>query len=330
MPDNYSKLWIQENLAKNAQARALEAIQQTGRALPCKVTNVLGSMVTVSFEVMPAPWLLPPITIPKAESQWLRAPTQVGDFGMTVPADTFLGGISGQGDGVADLSVNYGNMSTLVWVPVGSSKFGVTPDPNKAWINGPNGAVMSDTVQKNTIVIDNDPSITSTVTAAESAIVASGASTLIHELDGVNNAITHQLTNTLGPLIHKMDGVANTINHEVQSAEGAVYTIVDGAGNAISHVVPTGGKVGVGDLASNLASTTAAAVQADLQTLANNVVAQTLQTMSTAIGAAAITAGIPNGAAFHAILAAAGFITGLSGINPTIPGCSPYVFIRRT
>lgn len=153
MPNYDSKLWLQQDLNAHATNRALHEIERTGQALPCVVTAVNGSLVTVSFEVQGGPWTLPPLTLPKAESQWLRAPTQVGDFGMTVPADTYLGGISGFG-GTADLTVDYGNMSSLVWVPVASTAFGAAPDPDKAWVNGPNGAILGDDQQQVSVVCD--------------------------------------------------------------------------------------------------------------------------------------------------------------------------------
>jgi hypothetical protein len=180
-PDYAQKLPLQQSLNELATNRALEAIQRTGRALPCKVTAVnpksLGySIVTVSFDVQGGPWTLPPLTLPKAESQWLRAPTQVGDFGITVPADTFLGGVSGLGNGVADITVDYGNLSTLVWVPIGSTSFGAAPDPKKAWVNGPNGAVLSD--QQNTV------SVTCDNTAAQIIITAGSFSLIVDKATG--------------------------------------------------------------------------------------------------------------------------------------------------
>jgi hypothetical protein len=153
MPDNYEKLPLQQSLNALATRRALAEIERTGEALPCRVTAIAGSIVTVSFEVQGGPWTLSPLTLPKAESQWLRAPTQIGDFGITVPADTYLGGISGYG-GVADLTVDYGNMSSLVWVPVGSTTFQASPDPNKPWINGPAGAILGDSTSA--VYIDCD------------------------------------------------------------------------------------------------------------------------------------------------------------------------------
>jgi phage baseplate assembly protein gpV len=92
-------------------------------------------------------YTLQPITIPKAESQWLRAPTQIGDYGMTVPADVPLGGISGLGSGVPTVGVDSGNLGTLVFVPVAATSFAEVPLTNAAWVNGPAGAILSDTAQ---------------------------------------------------------------------------------------------------------------------------------------------------------------------------------------
>lgn len=144
MHDNYVTLALQPKLNQQARNQALQAISQLGQALPCSVTAVNGSLVTVKFEVQSVPFTLPPLTLPKAESQWLRSPTQIGDVGLTVPADTFLGGVSGQGTGVANPSVNYGNLGTLVWVPIAATTFPSTPDANKAWVNGPHGARLGD------------------------------------------------------------------------------------------------------------------------------------------------------------------------------------------
>jgi|SRR6185503_522769 len=288
MSDNYHKLWIQQNLNSNAINRALQAIQSTGRALPCTVVAVqvdgFASLVTVEFQAQfpyttpdgkAASFTLPPVTLPKAESPWMRSPTQLGDVGLTVPADTFLGGISGLGSGIAQVGVEYGNLSTLVWIPVAATAWTASPDPNKPWVNGPAGAVVSDTAQ--------------TATSVTSA---------------------HTITHTAGV------GTANEVK-----------TIYDGAGNAISHIVSSGGKIGLGALASGLGTGRAIPAKDDIQTLASNIVSQTLQTLSTAIGAAAVTATMPGAAAFAAILGASGFVTGLSGINPTIPSCSSIVHV---
>lgn len=160
---DYQTLNIQRNLVSGAVEQAMQAIQKTGRALPCTVVEVDGPLVTVKFEAqMPITQLdgsqsqvtLPNIQIPKAQSQYAFEPTQIGDVGITLPADTFLGGITGQGAGVADLSVDYGNLSTLVWVPVAAKSFSNSPDANKFWLNGPGGVELSDTARAITLIID--------------------------------------------------------------------------------------------------------------------------------------------------------------------------------
>ncbi|KWF29914.1 hypothetical protein [Burkholderia pseudomultivorans] len=142
MADNYSKLPLQRSLNRVAIARAAQAIEDTGNALPCRVTKVSGAIVTVEFELQ-GTWTLPPVTIPKAESRWIRMPTQVGDKGVTMPADAYLGGISGLGGGTADFR-RRGNLTALVFVPV--SNAGSPPDdPNAAQVCGPNGMIARTT-----------------------------------------------------------------------------------------------------------------------------------------------------------------------------------------
>lgn len=140
MADNSSKLWLQKTQNEQAISRALQAIEQSGRALPCRVVAVNGSIVTVAFEVDASPSSLPQVTIPKGESPWIRMPTQVGDFGVTMPADTHLGGVSGLGGGVPKLAKD-GTLSALVFVPI-SNKNSPPIDQNAAQISGPNGAII--------------------------------------------------------------------------------------------------------------------------------------------------------------------------------------------
>lgn len=317
MPDDFLKLPLQSSLNRAATARAEEAIQNTGRALPCKVTAVEGSIVTVTFEAnIPyqqpdgtiAVYQLPPITLAKAESQWMRSPTQVGDFGLTLPADTFLGGISGIGTGVADTGVDYGNLSgtRLVWVPVAALSFASAPSPAQAYVNGPEGVFVSDTAQTATHVVDV-PTLGTPGTIASTIHnpAGAGATTVEHVLDGVNNKITHALTN----------------------ASGTLQTIVDGNGNAISHVVPTGGLLGLGALASTLDASHAAFNKTHITDLMTNSQTSRIQDIST-IMASLVAAGVPNIATAVTHLLALSVAPSPLGILaavvplPTIPGGS--------
>ena len=248
MPDNYDKLPLQSSVNLIAQNRALEAIQSTGRALPCQVTAVTGSIVTVAFQVN-IPYVkpdstigyytLPPLKLPKAESQWLRAPTQVGDLGMTVAADTYLGGISGLGKGTAALGVDYGNLATLVFVPVASVNYGAAPDLAKAWVNGPNGSVVSDTAQTVGIVIDKTLK-TVTIYAGTQTIVLSA-----------NPSIT--------TTVKSLDGTKT------------LQTVVDAVTNAISLIPAAGGLVGGGALAGSMSSANAALNETHLSSYDSNL-----------------------------------------------------------
>ena len=167
MADNYLKLWVQKTTNKAAINRAKSVMQSMGRALPCRVVAVNGSIVTVAFEVNAAPLTLPNITIPKAESSWIRMPTQVGDKGFTVPADVYLGGVSGLGSGTATLAP-VGNLAALVFVPV-SNKESPPVDQNAAQVQGPNGAIIQ-TTQGTTSKIVTDQNGT-TITYGSNSIV---------------------------------------------------------------------------------------------------------------------------------------------------------------
>ncbi|WP_309601114.1 hypothetical protein [Burkholderia multivorans] len=127
--------------------------------------------MTVEFEVQ-GTWTLPPVTIPKAESPWIRMPTQVGDKGVTMPADAYLGGISGLGGGTADARTP-GNLSALVFLPV--SNAGSAPDdPNAAQVCGPNGAILRTTEGPMSSCVVNQSGVTMEYGGASLSLTASG------------------------------------------------------------------------------------------------------------------------------------------------------------
>ncbi|WP_186215929.1 hypothetical protein [Burkholderia gladioli] len=157
MADNYDKLWVQKSANQLAINRAQQAIQKLGRALPCRVVDVNGAIITVAFEIQNSPQALPNVTIPKAESPWIRMPTQVGDKGVTMPADAYLGGISGLGGGVAT-TTQRANLTALVFVPV-SNASSAPIDSNMAQIQGPAGVILQ-TADGNVALTLNETGIT--------------------------------------------------------------------------------------------------------------------------------------------------------------------------
>ncbi|MHB1267239.1 MAG: hypothetical protein ACYCY2_06505 [Acidithiobacillus ferriphilus] len=198
--DELQQFWVQLSLNKMAVNRALEAIQNAGKSLPCEVTAIDGAIVTVKFNLDTAPWTLPPISIPKLESPWMRSPTQIGDMGLAVPAGTYLGGISGLGGGVADMR-NPGNLSALYFVPI-SSAGSPPPNVNAATMQGPEGFVCQ-TTQGSTpcSIIGDQNGITMTYGGHVVTLDANGFT-----IDGilfdthVHGGVATGSNDTLGPL----------------------------------------------------------------------------------------------------------------------------------
>jgi hypothetical protein len=177
MADNFSKLWLQKSQNELAINRAAQEIKRQGRALPCRVTKVTESIVTVEFQMDTSPWTLPPVTIPKAESPWIRMPTQVGDLGYTAPADVYLGGISGLGGGIARF-LRRGNLSNLIFTPVSNAGSGPI-DPNAAQVQGPNGAIIRTTTGTTSSIVTNDNGTTITFGTVSLVVNASGVTVTV-------------------------------------------------------------------------------------------------------------------------------------------------------
>ncbi|WP_320533672.1 hypothetical protein [Robbsia andropogonis] len=172
MTDFYEKLSVQGNANLAAIKRARQQIEAEGRALPCTVTAVSGAVITVSFDLDTSPWTLQPITIPKAESPWMRMPTQVGDTGVAMPTGSYLGGISGLGGGTGKYG-RRGNLSTLVFVPVSSAN-SAPDDENAAQVCGPNGAIIRTTSGTTSSIVTDTSGTTITFGSVSIVLTASG------------------------------------------------------------------------------------------------------------------------------------------------------------
>lgn len=134
------------SLNRFARGKALDQIAQSGRSLPCVVVSVKGAIVQVAFQVQAIagqpPVTVPNVTIPIVGSQYVRIPVQVGMQGMTVAADAYLGGMSGQGGGVATLA-QPANLTALAFVPLGNVGF-FAVDGNVLTLYGPQGVTIQD------------------------------------------------------------------------------------------------------------------------------------------------------------------------------------------
>lgn len=189
MADNSRKTHLAVKLDNAARQRAGDAIQLTGRALPCAVSQASGQIVTVSWQVNGSPYTLPSVTMPLQSSLYDWIPVQPNDLGVAVPADTYLGGISGLGGGTADLSQR-ANLATHFFLPVANKSWQPPGgDPNKRVIQGPSGARVQDVAGKTVIVVDGS-NITITVAAGQRVTISSGGTTQPVKLaDGSNSLV---------------------------------------------------------------------------------------------------------------------------------------------
>lgn len=144
MSNNSQKTPLARSLNAFAEKKASDAIAVLGKALPCSIVAVAGQIVTVSFEIANLPFTLPQVTMPIATWLYDWIPVRKGDQGLSVPSAAYLGGISGLGGGVANLTQR-ANLATLVFVPV-SNKAWAPPgaDPLKRVVQGPTGVLLQD------------------------------------------------------------------------------------------------------------------------------------------------------------------------------------------
>jgi len=123
-----------------------------GWQLPCRVTKVEGSIVTINFEVAQNEGFnFPEVQCAIAQSTYVRLPVQVGDLGICLSANARLGGINGLGNGLAPLATPL-NLEGLIYVPIGNLNWSAV-DPNAVNINAPNGVVIRDTENNCTITL---------------------------------------------------------------------------------------------------------------------------------------------------------------------------------
>lgn len=227
MADNYAKVWVQKTSNQLAINRVRQAIDNLGRALPCSVVSVSGSIVTVKFEMDASPLTLPNIEIPKAEGPWIRSPTQVGDKGMTMPADVYLGGISGLGGGVATFAPQ-GGLTTLVFVPVSNS--GSPPiDQNAAQLQGPNGAIIRTTTGTTSQIVTDTSGTTitygsTTGTFNTSGVALNGSQVNITGTTNINGATSITGNTSVTGNLTVSTGASGTFT----SADGKTITVVSG------------------------------------------------------------------------------------------------------
>lgn len=143
MADNSRKTPLVASQDQFVRRKINNALQLTGKALPCHVVAVDGPIVTIAFDINTTD-TIPNVTVPIFGSIYAQAPTQINDKGVVFSVDVYLGGISGLGGGTADLGQR-ANLSSLVFFPVGNKNWEPSPNASAYLVQGPDGVILRDT-----------------------------------------------------------------------------------------------------------------------------------------------------------------------------------------
>ena len=187
---------LAESLNLIAQQRAADAIQALGQALPCHVVAVAGQIVTVAFDTVTPGQTLPQVKMPILTSPYDWLPVQVGDKGVTVPSDVYLGGVSGLGGGTATLAP-VGNLSALVFAPVANAAWSTTYQ-NYRVVQGPDGVVLQ--TLDGAVVLKLDATgvtITGNLTVTGDTSFGGGSKKVVLDGDAVTGGVVHASSTTI-------------------------------------------------------------------------------------------------------------------------------------
>ncbi|EEN8889751.1 hypothetical protein GJD23_22080, partial [Salmonella enterica subsp. enterica] len=145
------KLSFGGNMNNFADQKIAAAMQMAGKILPAEVVSQSGKMVTVTFLLRDIPYTLPQLTIPLFGPQYIRYPMQKGDKGIVIPADAYLGGVSGLGGGTAELTPP-ANLSALVFLPISNTEW-ENVDGQVLTLYGPEGVTIRDAKSNTTFLL---------------------------------------------------------------------------------------------------------------------------------------------------------------------------------
>lgn len=134
-----------------AERKIKKALQLKGKILPVFVNSRSGHMINVSFDLTGIPYTLPDMTIPIFGPEYVRYPIQPGCKGIAVPADTYLGGTSGLGGGVASLD-RPANLSSLLFIPISNTEW-QDVDYSVLTLYGPEGVTIRDAGSNTTFML---------------------------------------------------------------------------------------------------------------------------------------------------------------------------------
>lgn len=134
-----------------SEEKIKQAMELAGKVLPATVVSRSGKMVTVSFSLTNIPFTLSQVTIPLFGPEYIRYPMQPGDKGIVIPADAYIGGMSGQGGGTADLT-QPPNLSALTYLPISNTEWEEV-DGEVLTMYGPEGVTIRDKASNSTFLL---------------------------------------------------------------------------------------------------------------------------------------------------------------------------------
>lgn len=143
MTDNVQKTPLVGSL--NAFARNVTGSMQEliSKSVPASLVSVdaSGTIATIQFEI-DSVYTIPQVTCPIGFPEFIRFPVTKGTLGYVVPADYYMGGMSGLGGGRAQLT-RMANLANCVWMPVGNKGNDPTLNPNAVVLYGPDGCIIT-------------------------------------------------------------------------------------------------------------------------------------------------------------------------------------------
>lgn len=179
------KLNFAGNMNNFAANKIAQAQLMAGKVLPAAVVERNGNMVVIQVLLRNVPYVVPHLTVPLFGPEYIRYPLQPGDKGILIPADTYLGGVSGLGGGTADLTPP-ANLSALTFLPISNTEW-ESVDPNVLTMYGPEGVTLRDSGSNTTFLLT--PESITIVTPEQFKVTVGGTA---FTLTGTSWALTGQ------------------------------------------------------------------------------------------------------------------------------------------
>ena len=122
--------------------------------------------------------------MPVVGPEFLRFPLKAGVKGYLLPSDYYLGGMSGLGGGTARLT-RQGNLSSLVFFPIGNSGNSPMEDPEKTELYGDTGVILKSKDGGVKLIIDKDTGLRLLLDGVELMTLNSGGLSLMFQGKGI-------------------------------------------------------------------------------------------------------------------------------------------------